>query len=97
MAHHADEKVFLAAALVTESTEFAFAGDPAAGEQTFKICLPCHSIGEGAKNKIGPQLNGINGRHSGTVSDYSYSDANKNSGITWNEQNVQGIHQRSTR
>lgn len=61
------------------------AGDVAAGEQVFKQCLPCHSIGPGAKNKVGPVLNGIDGRHSGTAPDYSYSTANKNSGITWDE------------
>jgi cytochrome c len=61
----------------------ALAQDLAAGEQSFKKCFPCHSIGEGAKNKVGPILNGLDGRHSGTVDGYSYSDANKNSGITW--------------
>ncbi len=61
------------------------ASDAAAGEQVFKQCLPCHSIGPGAKNKVGPVLNGIDGRHSGTAPDYSYSTANKNSGITWDE------------
>ena len=55
----------------------------AAGEASFKKCLACHSIGEGAKNKVGPVLNGLDGRKSGTAPDYSYSDANKNSGITW--------------
>jgi cytochrome c len=63
----------------------AQAQDVAAGEQSFKKCLPCHSIGEGAKNKVGPELNGLDGRHSGTAEGYSYSDANKNSGITWNK------------
>jgi len=63
----------------------AQAQDVAAGEQSFKKCFPCHSIGEGAKNKVGPELNGLDGRHSGTAPDYNYSDANKNSGITWNE------------
>jgi cytochrome c len=61
----------------------ARAQDVAAGETSFKKCLACHSIGDGAKNKVGPQLNGIDGRKSGTAPDYSYSDANKNSGITW--------------
>jgi cytochrome c len=61
-------------------------GDPAAGEQSFKKCLPCHSIGPEAKNKVGPQLNGLDGRKAGTAANYSYSDANKNSGITWNEE-----------
>jgi cytochrome c len=61
------------------------AQDAAAGEQSFKKCLPCHSIGEGAKNKVGPELNGIDGRHSGTAPGYSYSEANKKSGITWDK------------
>jgi cytochrome c len=63
----------------------ALAQDAAAGQTSFNKCLPCHSIGEGAKNKVGPELNGLDGRHSGTASGYNYSDANKNSGITWNE------------
>ena len=63
----------------------AQAQDPAAGEQSFKKCFPCHAIGEGAKNKVGPELNGLDGRKSGTAAGYSYSDANKNSGIIWNE------------
>jgi cytochrome c len=63
----------------------AAAGDVAAGENSFKKCLACHAIGEGAKNKVGPELNGLDGRKSGTVAGYNYSDANKNSGITWNE------------
>jgi cytochrome c len=64
----------------------AQAQDVAAGEQSFKKCLPCHSVGPGAKNKVGPELNGLDGRKAGTAPDYSYSDANKNSGITWNKE-----------
>jgi cytochrome c len=63
----------------------AFGQDAAAGKSSFNKCLACHAIGEGAKNKVGPELNGLDGRKSGTAPDYSYSDANKNSGITWNE------------
>ena len=63
----------------------ALAQDVAAGKTSFNKCLACHAIGEGAKNKVGPELNGLDGRKSGTVPDYPYSDANKNSGITWNE------------
>ncbi len=77
--------VLAAAAALAVSMGQARAQDAAAGEQSFKKCFPCHSVGEDAKNKVGPVLNGIDGRHSGTVADYSYSDANKNSGITWNE------------
>jgi cytochrome c len=69
---------------------FAMAGaasaqDAAAGEAVFKKCHVCHNIGEGAKNMVGPELNGVVGRHSGTVEGYNYSDANKNSGLTWDE------------
>jgi cytochrome c len=63
----------------------ALAQDAAAGKASFNKCMACHAIGEGAKNKVGPELNGIDGRKSGTAEGYSYSDANKNSGITWNK------------
>ena len=77
--------LFAVALSMATLTAGARAQDAAAGEQSFKKCLPCHSIGEGAKNKVGPVLNGLDGRHSGSIPDYSYSDANKNSGITWDE------------
>jgi cytochrome c len=76
--------VFVAVGLVV-STGAAFAQDAAAGETSFRKCAPCHSIGPDATNKVGPELNGLNGRKSGTVDGFNYSDANKNSGITWGE------------
>lgn len=79
------KKFLLAAALVTVSTGLSFAQDLAAGATTFKKCAPCHDVGETAKNKVGPQLNGIDGRSSGSAPGYNYSDANKKSDITWNE------------
>jgi len=75
----------LVAGLVAISPGLAFAQDLAAGATTFKKCAICHDTGETAKNKVGPALNGIDGRHSGSVAGYNYSDANKTSGITWNE------------
>jgi cytochrome c len=77
--------VFVVAFSMATLTSSARAQDVAAGEQSFKKCLPCHSIGEGAKNKVGPVLNGLEGRHSGSIPEYSYTDANKNSGLTWDE------------
>lgn len=71
--------------VLAASCGVAAAQDVAAGENSFKKCLACHAIGEGAKNKVGPELNGLDGRKSGTAPGYNYSDANKNSGITWNE------------
>jgi cytochrome c len=76
-------KLILSAALLAVSTSAALAQDVAAGEQSFKKCFPCHSVGEGAKNKVGPELNGLDGRHSGSAPGYTYSEPNKNSGIVW--------------
>ncbi|MGH6709538.1 MAG: c-type cytochrome [Bradyrhizobium sp.] len=61
----------------------ALAQDVTAGKSSFNKCMACHAIGEGAKNKVGPELNGLDGRKSGSAEGYSYSEANKNSGITW--------------
>jgi cytochrome c len=59
-----------------------------AGEGIFKrYCAVCHTV-EAGKNKIGPSLAGIMGRKAGTAPGYSYTDANKNSGVTWDEQNL---------
>ena len=63
----------------------ALAQDAANGEHSFGKCLPCHSVGPGAQNKVGPELNGLDGRHCGTAADFNYSDANKGAGIVWNE------------
>jgi cytochrome c len=63
----------------------ARAQDIAKGQHAFGKCVPCHAIGPDAENKVGPELNGLDGRHSGSVPNYSYSEANKNSGIVWSE------------
>ncbi|RYE34574.1 MAG: cytochrome c family protein [Hyphomicrobiales bacterium] len=63
----------------------ASAQDAAAGEKSFAKCRACHQVGETAKNVIGPALNGLFGRQSGTVEGYSYSPANKNAGIPWDD------------
>jgi cytochrome c len=75
----------IAAALIAASTATGFAQDAEKGANSFKKCLPCHAIGPGAANKVGPELNGLDGRHSGQAPNFSYSDANKNSGIVWGE------------
>jgi cytochrome c len=75
------KKWFAAAALIATSTGTGTAQDVEKGANVFKQCQACHSIGPGAQNKIGPELNGLDGRKAGTVPNYSYSDANKTSGI----------------
>lgn len=59
-------------------------GDAAAGEKIFIKCKTCHTL-EAGKNKVGPSLAGVIGRKAGTAPDFNYSDAMKNSGITWDE------------
>ncbi|HWK01640.1 MAG TPA: c-type cytochrome [Xanthobacteraceae bacterium] len=66
----------------------AFAADPASGEQVFKVCAACHAIGPNAKNKLGPELNGIAGRTWGAVAGFNYSSdlaEGKASGKVWDE------------
>jgi cytochrome c len=63
----------------------AHAQDAASGEKVFAQCRACHQVGEKAKNMVGPVLNGLFGRHSGSIAGFAYTDANKNSGITWDE------------
>ena len=76
----------VAAAAWAGSPAGALAGDPAAGETVFtQKCKVCHQIGEGAKNFVGPELNGLIGRKTGSVASYNYSAANKDSGLTWDE------------
>ena len=75
----------LASLVLISTIGMANAQDLAAGEQSFRKCSPCHSVGEDARNKVGPVLNGLEGRKSGTIEGYNYTDANKNSGITWGE------------
>jgi cytochrome c len=53
----------------------AHAQDVEAGANVFKRCAACHAIGEGAKNRVGPELNELFGRVAGSVPDYSYSKA----------------------
>jgi cytochrome c len=62
----------------------SFTGDAAAGEKAFAVCKTCHAV-EAGKNMVGPSLHGLIGRHSGEIPGYTYSAANKGSGIVWSE------------
>lgn len=79
------KRIALAALLIAAGLGQASAQDAAAGEKVFAVCKACHQVGDSAKNLVGPVLNGLIGRKSGSVEGYSYSEANKNSGITWDE------------
>lgn len=63
-------------------TYASFTGDPASGEKVFAACRTCHVFDEGV-NRVGPSLHRVVGRSAGSVPGFAYSDANKNSGVTW--------------
>jgi len=79
-----------ATAAPAAATPVAYAsltGDAAAGEKTFAQCKACHQAVEG-KNGVGPSLAGIVGRTAGQVAGFSYSAANKGSGVVWKEETM---------
>jgi len=79
----ATTKVSADATDTVDGTKFAdMKGDAASGEKIFAQCKACHVIDPGV-NRIGPSLHGIIGRKSGQIAGFSYSAANKSSGITW--------------
>ncbi|MES0882554.1 c-type cytochrome [Roseibium sp. SCP14] len=66
-------------------------GDAAAGEKVFKKCKACHAVGDGAKNKVGPALNGIIDAPAGQVEGFKYSKSMvelAGGGLVWDEETL---------
>ena len=86
------KRSLLVATLATAFAAPAFAeGDAAKGEKVFKKCKACLAVGDGAKNKVGPALNGIVGATAGKVADFKYSKAMVEAGeggLVWDEANL---------
>ena len=59
-------------------------GDAEAGEKVFNKCKACH-VADEPQNRVGPHLVGLFGRQAGSVEGFKYSDAMKESGVTWDE------------
>lgn len=80
-------KKILALGLIVAAPTFAIADevDLKKGKKVFKKCAACHAVGDKAKNKVGPKLNGVVGRKAGTVEGFKYSQAMLDSGLTWDE------------
>ena len=68
-------------------------GDPDKGETVFKNCAACHQVGEGAKHRIGPHLNGVIGRTAGTAEGFKYSQPMieaGTAGLVWTAESLDG-------
>jgi cytochrome c len=79
------------AATMALGASAVLAQDADNGAEVFKRCRACHDVGDTAKNKVGPILNGIVGRKAGTIEGFNYSDANKKAGAdgwVWTEEKM---------
>ena len=66
----------------------AIAADVAAGQAIFARCKICHTVEAGGRSGVGPNLHGIFGRKAGSLDGFTYSEAMKNSGITWDDDTI---------
>ena len=85
------KKLLFVAVVLALPSSFVAAGDAVKGAKVYKKCVSCHMIGDGAKNRVGPQLNGIIGREIAAIGDYKYSKAMVKYAATakiWSEDNL---------
>ena len=77
---------FLVASLAAGVSSATEVGDAVNGAKVFQQCKACHQVGKGAKDRVGPQLNGVFGRRAGIIEGFRYSksmDRMGSDGLTW--------------
>lgn len=80
--------VAVLAGLALAAGAHAQTGDAARGEQLWRKCASCHTLEANGRNRAGPRLHGLFGRTAGSVPDFDYSDALRQSGIVWTDQTL---------
>jgi len=76
----------IAALLLTATAPApATAADATRGAEVFRMCATCHTLEANGRNRVGPRLAGVFGRKAGSVGDFRYTDALRNSGIVWDD------------
>ncbi|QDL93912.1 cytochrome c family protein (plasmid) [Paroceanicella profunda] len=84
-------RLILTATLLALASPALADGDPEKGEKVFRKCQACHAVGEGASNKVGPELNGIVGRPAGSIGDFKYSSGMQEAaagGLVWTPEHI---------
>ena len=84
--------IAIAAVAIMGLASAPVSADVAKGEKVFKKCKACHTVDEGGKNKVGPNLFGIVGMAAGANADFKYSDAMMEAaagGLVWDEANLE--------
>ena len=81
-------RVAFVGALLLALPSVASAQDAAAGQRVFNQCRACHTVEQGGRNGVGPNLHGIFGRRAGSIEGFRYSApmrAKASEGLTWDE------------
>ncbi|TNE66535.1 MAG: cytochrome c family protein [Alphaproteobacteria bacterium] len=76
------------AADTPEDTSLSSGGDAASGQRIFNRCKACHNLTAEASHRMGPNLNGLFGRHAGASEGYKYSKALQEADFVWTEEKV---------
>jgi cytochrome c len=77
--------ILMGLALAFAASQAIATGDPVKGERVAKKCKACHTMKEGGKNGLGPNLFGVLGQEAGVVEGFKYSAAMAESGIVWDD------------